>query len=123
MTSGSRASTRTREVSTPACTEAAHGPSGRWPASDRPRTPTTGTSTCSKTGQNGLSTDFDLPTLLGYDSDHEVYRREIGKIGVAIDTVVDMHALFDGIPLDEISTSLTINPSAAILLAMYRVVA
>lgn len=76
-----------------------------------------------KTGQTGLSTDFDLPTLLGYDSDHEVYRREVGRIGVAIDTVVDMHALFDGIPLDQISTSLTINPSAAIILAMYRVVA
>ncbi|MFF2852572.1 methylmalonyl-CoA mutase [Streptomyces sp. NPDC058001] len=76
-----------------------------------------------KTGQTGLSTDFDLPTLLGYDSDHEIYRREVGRIGVAIDTVVDMHALFDGIPLDEISTSLTINPSAAVLLAMYRVVA
>ncbi|RDD85292.1 methylmalonyl-CoA mutase [Streptomyces parvulus] len=76
-----------------------------------------------KTGQTGLSTDFDLPTLLGYDSDHEVYRREVGRIGVAIDTVADMHALFEGIPLDRISTSLTINPSAAILLAMYRVVA
>ncbi|MFI9837505.1 methylmalonyl-CoA mutase [Nonomuraea sp. NPDC051941] len=76
-----------------------------------------------KTGQTGLSTDFDLPTLLGYDSDHEVYRREVGRIGVAIDTVVDMHALFDGIPLDQISTSMTINPSAAVLLAMYRVVA
>ncbi|MEU9886066.1 methylmalonyl-CoA mutase family protein [Sphaerisporangium sp. NPDC051011] len=76
-----------------------------------------------KTGQTGLSTDFDLPTLLGYDSDHEVYRREVGRIGVAVDTVVDMHALFDGIPLDQISTSMTINPSAAVLLAMYRVVA
>lgn len=75
-----------------------------------------------KTGQTGLSTDFDLPTLLGYDSDHDVYRREVGRIGVAIDTVVDMHALFDGIPLDRISTSMTINPSAAVLLAMYRVV-
>lgn len=75
-----------------------------------------------KTGQTGLSTDFDLPTLLGYDSDHEVYRREVGKIGVAVDTVVDMHALFDEIPLDRISTSMTINPTAAILLAMYRVV-
>ncbi|MGE0065737.1 MAG: methylmalonyl-CoA mutase [Solirubrobacterales bacterium] len=73
-------------------------------------------------GETGLSTDFDLPTLLGYDSDHEVYRREIGKIGVAVDTVVDAHALFDGIPLEEVSTSLTINASAAVLLAMYRVV-
>ncbi|OJV26951.1 MAG: methylmalonyl-CoA mutase [Actinobacteria bacterium 69-20] len=76
-----------------------------------------------KTGQTGLSTDFDLPTLLGYDSDHEVYRREVGRIGVAVDTVVDMHALFDGIALDQISTSMTINPSAAVILAMYRVVA
>ncbi|MEV0618736.1 methylmalonyl-CoA mutase family protein [Nonomuraea sp. NPDC050404] len=76
-----------------------------------------------KTGQTGLSTDFDLPTLLGYDSDHEVYRREVGRIGVAIDTVADMHVLFDGIPLDQISTSMTINPPAAVLLAMYRVVA
>ena len=73
-------------------------------------------------GETGLSTDFDLPTLLGFDSDHEVYRREIGKIGVAVDTVVDAHALFDGIPLEEVSTSLTINASAAVLLAMYRVV-
>jgi methylmalonyl-CoA mutase, N-terminal domain len=74
-------------------------------------------------GETGLSTDFDLPTLLGHDSDHDVYRREIGKIGVAVDTVVDMHALFDGIPLEDVSTSLTINAPAAVLLAMYRVVA
>jgi methylmalonyl-CoA mutase N-terminal domain/subunit len=73
-------------------------------------------------GETGLSTDFDLPTLLGYDSDHPVYRREVGKIGVAVDTVVDAHALFDGIPLEEVSTSLTINGSAAVALAMYRVV-
>jgi methylmalonyl-CoA mutase N-terminal domain/subunit len=73
-------------------------------------------------GETGLSTDFDLPTLLGYDSDHPVYRREVGKIGVAVDTVVDMHALFEGIPLDEVSTSLTINAPAAAVLAMYHVV-
>jgi methylmalonyl-CoA mutase, N-terminal domain len=73
-------------------------------------------------GEDGLSTDFDLPTLLGYDSDHPVYRREVGKIGVAIDTVVDAHALFEGIPLDEVSTSLTINAPAGVLLSMYRVV-
>ena len=73
-------------------------------------------------GETGLSTDFDLPTLLGYDSDHPIYRREVGKIGVAVDTVVDMHALFEGIPLDEASTSLTINGPAAAVLAMYRVV-
>jgi methylmalonyl-CoA mutase, N-terminal domain len=73
-------------------------------------------------GEDGLSTDFDLPTLLGYDSDHPVYGREVGKIGVAIDTVVDMHALFDGIPLDQVSASLTINAPASVLIAMYRVV-
>ena len=73
-------------------------------------------------GETGLSTDFDLPTLLGHDSDHPVFSREIGKVGVAIDTVVDAHALFADIPLDQISTSLTINASAAVLLAMYWVV-
>ena len=73
-------------------------------------------------GETGLSTDFDLPTLLGHDSDHPVFSREVGKIGVAVDTVADGHALFEGIPLQEISTSLTINASAAVLLAMYRVV-
>jgi methylmalonyl-CoA mutase N-terminal domain/subunit len=73
-------------------------------------------------GETGLSTDFDLPTLLGHDSDHPIYRREVGKIGVAVDTVVDAHALFDGIPLEQVSTSLTINASAAVALAMYRVV-
>src|SRR4051795_6646699 len=73
-------------------------------------------------GETGLSTDFDLPTLLGYDSDHPVYRREVGKIGVAVDTVVDMHALFEGIPLDKVSTSLTINGPAAAVLAMYHTV-
>ncbi|MBJ7593780.1 MAG: methylmalonyl-CoA mutase [Candidatus Dormibacteraeota bacterium] len=73
-------------------------------------------------GETGLSTDFDLPTLLGYDSDHPIYRREVGKVGVAIDSLTDAHALFDGIPLGEISTSLTVNGSAAAILAMYKVV-
>ena len=74
-------------------------------------------------GETGLSTDFDLPTLLGHDSDHPVFVREVGKTGVAVDTVEDTHALFEGIPLDEVSTSLTITGSAAAMLAMYRVVA
>lgn len=73
-------------------------------------------------GETGLSTDFDLPTLLGYDSDHPVYGREVGKIGVAVDTIVDAHALFNGIPLDQVSTSLTINAPASVLIAMYRAV-
>ncbi len=73
-------------------------------------------------GETGLSTDFDLPTLLGHDSDHPVFTREVGKIGVAIDTIEDAHALFADIPLDRVSTSLTITAPAAIVLAMYRVV-
>jgi len=74
-------------------------------------------------GGTGLSVAFDLPTQIGYDSDHSLADGEVGKVGVAIDTVEDMHALFDGIPLDQVSTSMTINSTAAILLAMYIVVA
>ena len=74
-------------------------------------------------GQTGLSVAFDLPTQMGYDSDHSLSEGEVGKTGVAIDTVEDMEILFDGIPLDRVSTSMTINATAAILLAMYVVVA
>ncbi|MGR3572504.1 methylmalonyl-CoA mutase family protein [Brevirhabdus sp.] len=70
-------------------------------------------------GQTGLSTDFDMPTLMGYDSDHPMSEGEVGREGVAVDTLADMEALFDGIDLEEISVSMTINPSAWILLAMY----
>ncbi|MBE3589358.1 MAG: methylmalonyl-CoA mutase family protein [Firmicutes bacterium] len=70
-------------------------------------------------GQTGLSVAFDLPTQIGYDSDHPMARGEVGKVGVAIDTLADMEILFDGIPLDRVSTSMTINATAAILLAMY----
>jgi methylmalonyl-CoA mutase N-terminal domain/subunit len=73
-------------------------------------------------GQMGLSTAFDLPTQMGYDSDHAVAGGEVGRVGVAIDTVEDMALLFHGIPLDRVSTSMTINATAAILLAMYIVV-
>lgn len=74
-------------------------------------------------GQTGLSANFDMPTLMGYDSDHEMSRAEVGREGVAIDTVDDMEALFDGIDLENISVSMTINPSAWILFAMYIAVA
>ena len=74
-------------------------------------------------GETGLSTDFDLPTLLGYDSDHPVAVPEIGKIGVAVDTVDDVHLLMKDIPLDQVSTSYTINASAFVLMGMYEVVA
>jgi len=74
-------------------------------------------------GQTGLSTDFDMPTLMGYDSDHPMSAGEVGREGVAIDTLADMEALFDGIDLEKISVSMTINPTAWILLAMYIVLA
>lgn len=76
-----------------------------------------------KNGQTGLSVAFHLPTLMGLDSDNPLSRGEIGKDGVAIDTLADMETLFDGIPLDKVSTSMTINAPAAILLAMYIAVA
>ncbi|ACM19202.1 (R)-methylmalonyl-CoA mutase, isobutyryl-CoA mutase-like catalytic subunit [Geotalea daltonii FRC-32] len=74
-------------------------------------------------GQTGLSVAFDLPTQMGYDSDAGMSRGEVGKVGVAIDSLADMEVLFDGIPLDKVSTSMTINSTAAILLAMYIAVA
>jgi len=74
-------------------------------------------------GQTGLSIDFDMPTLMGYDSDHPMSEGEVGREGVAIDTMADMELLFDGIDLENISVSMTINPSAWILLAMYVAVA
>ncbi|HVF91314.1 MAG TPA: methylmalonyl-CoA mutase family protein [Blastocatellia bacterium] len=74
-------------------------------------------------GQTGLSVAFDLPTQMGYDSDHAMSGGEVGKVGVAIDTLDDMEMLFDRIPLDKVSTSMTINATAAILLAMYIAVA
>jgi len=67
-------------------------------------------------GQTGLSVAFDLPTQIGYDSDHELSMGEVGKVGVAIDTVEDMHVLFDQIDLSKVSTSMTINAPAAVLL-------
>jgi methylmalonyl-CoA mutase N-terminal domain/subunit len=74
-------------------------------------------------GQTGLSVAFDLPTLMGYDSDHSLAEGEVGKCGVAISSLADMEVLFDGIPLADVSTSMTINSPAAILWAMYLAVA
>ena len=70
-------------------------------------------------GQNGLSVAFDLPTQIGYDSDDEMALGEVGKVGVAIDSIEDMELLLDQIPLGNVSTSMTINAPASILLAMY----
>jgi methylmalonyl-CoA mutase N-terminal domain/subunit len=74
-------------------------------------------------GQKGLSVAFDLPTQIGLDSDHALAQGEVGKVGVAIDSLEDMETLFDGIPLESVSTSMTINATAAILLALYVSVA
>src|SRR3989449_5648599 len=74
-------------------------------------------------GQTGLSIAFDLPTQIGLDSDHPLARGEVGKVGVAIDSLEDMETLLEGIPLDRVSTSMTINATAAILLALYVAVA
>ena len=74
-------------------------------------------------GQTGLSVAFDLPTQIGLDSDHLLARGEVGKVGVAIDSLEDMETLLEGIPLDRVSTSMTINATAAILLALYIAVA
>ena len=74
-------------------------------------------------GQSGLSVAFDLPTQIGYDSDDPIAYGEVGKVGVAIDTLADMEILFDKIPLDKVSTSMTINAPASVLLAMYIAVA
>ena len=74
-------------------------------------------------GVNGLSVAFDLPTQMGYDSDHSLAAGEVGRVGVAIDSIEDMATLFDGIPLDKVSTSMTINATAIILLALYVAVA
>ena len=70
-------------------------------------------------GQTGLSTAFDMPTLMGYDTDSPMARGECGKCGVAIDTLKDMEILFDGLPIDRITTSMTINPPASVIWAMY----
>jgi methylmalonyl-CoA mutase N-terminal domain/subunit len=74
-------------------------------------------------GQTGLSVAFDLPTQMGYDSDHPLAEAEVGRVGVAIDSLADMEALLEGIPLAEVSTSMTINATAAILLLLYELVA
>jgi methylmalonyl-CoA mutase N-terminal domain/subunit len=73
-------------------------------------------------GTTGLSVAFDLPTQMGYDSDSSIAHGEVGKVGVAIDSIEDMRILFDGIPLDKVSTSMTINAPAALLMLMYQLV-
>lgn len=76
-----------------------------------------------QSGTTGLSVAFDLPTQIGFDSDHAMARGEVGRVGVAVDSIADMRRLFEGIPLDRVSTSMTINATASTLLAMYLVIA
>ncbi|MEP6599754.1 MAG: methylmalonyl-CoA mutase family protein, partial [Actinomycetota bacterium] len=75
-----------------------------------------------RAGTTGLSVAFDLPTQMGMDSDAALAAGEVGRVGVAIDSIEDMRLLFDGIPLDEVSTSMTINAPAAVLLLLYQLV-
>src|SRR5262249_59652694 len=74
-------------------------------------------------GQTGLSTAFDMPSLMGYDADHPKARGEVGREGVSVSTLADMERLFEGIPLGRVTTSMTINCTASVILAMYLAVA
>ena len=114
-----RAGRRTRAASTRRCTAASCGRCGSTPASARRRRPTSASSSCSHAGQTGLSCAFDLPTQMGYDSDHPRAEGEVGKVGVAIDSLDDMRMLLADLPLDKVTTSMTINstggdPAAAV---------
>ena len=93
------------------------------PVSERRKRATSATSYLLSQGITGLSVAFDLPTQMGMDSDHPLAAGEVGRVGVAIDSLADMQVLFDGIQLEEVSTSMTINSTAAILLCLYVLVA
>ena len=112
-------SIRSRAARTRRCTAASRGRCGCSPASARPRTPTGASSSCSTHGQTGLSTAFDMPTLMGYDPDHPRSLGEVGREGVSVASLDDMERLFADIPLDEVTTSMTINAPAVVLLAFY----
>ena len=114
-----RASFRSLAATSPTATAAGCGRSASTRASARPRSPTSATATSSPRAATGLSVALDLPTQCGYDSDHPDVEEEVGRVGVALDTLADAEILFDQIPLDAISTSFTINGTAAIILAFY----
>ena len=117
------ASTLTRAVSIPAFTAAGSGPCANTRASATAAESNARFRYLFERGQTGLSVAFDLPTQIGLDSDHPLSRGEVGRVGVAIDSLEDMEALFKDIPLERVSTSMTINATAAILLALYLAVA
>ena len=107
----------------PTGTAASSGRCGSLRGSERRRRPTGATSSCCRPAAPGLSVAFDLPTLMGRDPDHELSLGEVGKCGVSIASLADMETLFEGIPLADITTSMTINSPAPMLFAMYLVVA
>ena len=119
----SRAPFRSRAASSRRCTAAGSGRCGSTRASAPPPSRTARYRYLLAQGVSGLSVAFDLPTQMGYDSDHALAAGEVGRVGVAIDSIDDMAELFDGIPLDRVSTSMTINATAIILLALYVAVA
>ncbi len=118
-TSAARASTRSPVASSPRCTAAGSGRCASTPASRPPRTRTAASATSSSRVRPGLSVAFDLPTQMGYDSDAPEAEGEVGRVGVPISSLADMEVLLDGLPLETVSTSMTINASAAVLLALY----
>ena len=122
-TSGSRASIRSPAASIRRCTAAGCGRCGSSPASAPPRRPTSASATCSTTARPGSRTAFDMPSLMGHDSDHPRSLGEVGREGVAIDTLDDMETLFQGIDLGDVTVSMTINAPAAMMLAFYVVAA
>ena len=104
------------------CTASSCGRCASTRAMRRRRSPTSATATCSRTARRACRMAFDLPTQLGLDSDDPRCLGEVGRTGVAIDSLDDMRTAFDGIPLDEVSTSMTINAPAAVLLLLYQLV-
>ncbi len=118
-----RASGPTPGASTRPCTGAGRGPCASTPASADAETTNQRWKMLLASGSTGLSCAFDLPTQMGYDSDHPRAEGEVGRVGVAIDSVEDMHRLLAGLPLDQVTTSMTINATAAILLLLYQLVA
>ena len=113
------ANSRSPAATTRVGTATGCGRSGSTRVSGPPSGPTSATSSCSKEGGTGLSVAADLPTQIGYDSDDPDVEEEVGRVGVALDSLADAEILFRDIPLDQISTSWTVNGTAAIMLAFY----
>ena len=116
-------STRSRAASSPRCIAAASGTMRQYAGQEDAEASNARYRFLLDQGQTGLSVAFDLPTQIGYDSDAPQAQGEVGKVGVAIDSIDDMRTLFDRIPLDRVTTSMTINSTAATLLALYAAVA